>query len=113
MNYKQIGNKIREFRMEKNLTQEEFAEQIGISVSYVGQIERGQRKASIKTLESIGSRLEVPLPVLICELKEAEHISCIWNEKAEKLSVEDKKTMLIVFEMILDMLNANRKEERF
>jgi transcriptional regulator with XRE-family HTH domain len=53
MNYKQIGNKIREFRMEKNLTQEEFAEQIGISVSYVGQIERGQRKASIKTLESI------------------------------------------------------------
>ena len=106
MNYKQIGNKIRQFRIEKKLTQEEFAEEIGISVSYIGQIERGQRKASIQTLESIGSRLEVPLPILICELKEAEHISCIWNEKAENLSVEEKQTMLKVFEMILDMLNT-------
>jgi len=110
MNYKQIGNKIRQFRMEKNLTQEEFAEEIGISVSYVGQIERGQRKASIKTLESIGDRLEVPLPILICELKEAEHISCIWNEKAENLSSKEKQTMLTVFEMILDMLNTRKNK---
>jgi Predicted transcriptional regulators len=110
MNYKQIGNKIRQFRIERNLTQEEFAEEIGISVSYVGQIERGQRKASIQTLESIGSRLEVPLPILICELKEAEHISCIWNAKAENLSAEEKKTMLTVFEMILDMLNTRKSK---
>lgn len=78
-------------------------------MSYVGQIERGQRKATIKTLESIGSMLEVPLPVLICELKEAEHISCIWNEKAEKLSLEDKKTILTVFEMILEHAQFKKK----
>lgn len=99
-----------QFRIERNLTQEEFAEEIGISVSYVGQIERGQRKTSIHTLESIGSRLEVPLPILICELKEAEHISCIWNAKAENLSVEEKKTMLTVFEMILDMHNTRKNK---
>lgn len=111
MNYKQIGNKIRQIRTEKNLTQEEFAEEIGLSVSYLGQVERGQRKASIKTLEKIGETLDVPLAMLICELEEEEHINCIWKEKTQSLSKEEKKTMLKVFEMILDMLNTRKKKE--
>lgn len=37
--YKKIGLKIKQLREERNLTQNEFAEKIGISVSYLSKIE--------------------------------------------------------------------------
>ncbi|MEA5083656.1 hypothetical protein SDC9_190242 [bioreactor metagenome] len=81
MDYIQIGNKIRKFRVEKNFTQETFSEAIGISVSYWGQIERGQREASISKLESIAHALGVPLTALLSNLNEDKHISYIWRRK--------------------------------
>jgi len=105
-----VGSKIIYLRININLTQEEFSEEIGISVSYLGKIESGKRLASIKILERACEILNTPLSALLFDLEDVEYISCIWNKKTENLSVEDKKTMLTVFEMILDMLNANRTE---
>lgn len=110
IDYQKVGSKIRDLRINKNLTQEEFSEEIGISVSYLGKIESGKRLASIKTLERTCEILNTPLSTVLFDLEDVEYISCIWNKKTENLSVEDKKTMLTVFEMILDMLNANRTE---
>jgi transcriptional regulator with XRE-family HTH domain len=102
MNYQQIGNNIRKLRIEKTLTQETFSEAIGISVSYLGQIERGQRTPSISTLESIANTLEVPLSALLCNLTEEEKVSCIWKQKTENLSTKEKETLLKVLGMVLD-----------
>jgi len=110
MDYQQIGYKIRQSRTDRNLTQEEFAEEIAMSVAYVGQIERGQRKASVKTLEKIAERLDMPLTILICDLTDDEQINCIWKEKGETLTHEEKRKMLTVFEMILDLLNTHTKK---
>lgn len=55
MNYEEIGKKMKEIRISKNLSQEEFAEEIGITPSYLGQVERGQRKISLPTLEKISA----------------------------------------------------------
>lgn len=44
MDYKALGRRIREERLKRNLTQEQLAEAIEISNSYMGQIERGERK---------------------------------------------------------------------
>ena len=56
---KKVGIIIRELRLKAALTQEQFAERVGISWPYIGQIERGDRAPSIKTLEKIAKGLDV------------------------------------------------------
>lgn len=58
---KTLGTKIKKFRQDKKLTQEEVAEQIGVSSTYVGFIEQGQRTPSIKTADKIARALDVKL----------------------------------------------------
>lgn len=103
MDYQIIGNNIRKLRLGRNLTQETFSEAIGISVSYLGQLERGQRTPSISTLESIANALEVPLSALLCNLTEEEQVTCIWKQKTENLSTKEKETLLKVLGMVLDL----------
>ena len=48
-----IGERIREIREGMDLTQNKFSEMIDISSVFLGQIERGERSLSIKTLSKI------------------------------------------------------------
>lgn len=50
MDYKKLGNRIRDRRKELRITQEQLAENIEMSVAFVGHIERGTRKLSVETL---------------------------------------------------------------
>ncbi len=44
----ELGLRIKSLRTEKGLTQEKLAESLGISVEYVGKIERGKRTPSLE-----------------------------------------------------------------
>ncbi|MBR3763820.1 MAG: helix-turn-helix transcriptional regulator [Clostridia bacterium] len=59
IDYKDLGKRVRELRRASDLTQEELAEQCGISASFLGHIERGTRVASIETLVCICNTLRV------------------------------------------------------
>ena len=48
-----IGERIREIRENFNMSRERFAEMVGISDVFLGQIERGECSLSLKTLKSI------------------------------------------------------------
>lgn len=48
-----IGNKIRELRIEKNLTQEELANRAELSKGFISQLERNLTSPSIATLIDI------------------------------------------------------------
>lgn len=54
-----IGEQIRYYRTMRNLTQEEIAERIGSTGSYIGRIERGEKNVKIETLEKIADALKV------------------------------------------------------
>lgn len=60
-----IGQRIREEREEMGLSREEFAEIIGLSDYYVGQLERGERQMSLPVLVRVTSCLHVSLDYLI------------------------------------------------
>lgn len=53
MDYIRMGRMIKDERIRMNLTQEEMANAVGISASFMGHIERGSRVASIETIERI------------------------------------------------------------
>ena len=67
MRYKRIGLKIAYYRKKKGYTQADLAQQIGMSVSYLGQIERGNRgkSFSLETLYQIADALGVEINTLI------------------------------------------------
>lgn len=49
----EIGERIRKIRESMHMSRERFSENIDVSVVFLGQIERGERSLSIKTLSSI------------------------------------------------------------
>ncbi|MCM3006937.1 helix-turn-helix domain-containing protein [Priestia koreensis] len=61
------GRRIRAFRKLKGYTQESFAETLGVSVSIVGEIERGNRMPSAKFLDEAVNVLGITKDELIPE----------------------------------------------
>lgn len=67
MDYRFLGERIREERTKLGLTQEKLAESTGISDSYMGQIERGERSLSLDTLVNLTNRLGVTVNYLLSD----------------------------------------------
>jgi transcriptional regulator with XRE-family HTH domain len=59
-----FGNRIRQIRRARDLTQEEFAELIGISVDFLSLIERGINAPSFETIDQIAERLSMSVTAL-------------------------------------------------
>lgn len=65
LNYKEIGLRIRKRRLENKLTQENLAEKLDISPSYISEIERGTSICSLATITNIANILDINLELLI------------------------------------------------
>lgn len=53
LNNLEIGERIRKIREEMHMSRDTFSEKIDVSVVFLGQIERGERSLSLKTLSNI------------------------------------------------------------
>ncbi len=58
------GRRIRAYRKLKGFTQESFSKKLGVSVSIIGEIERGNRLPADDLLEQIGRTLNISLEEL-------------------------------------------------
>ena len=61
---KDFGNRLRTIRLERKLSQEKFAEHVGISVDFLSLIERGRNAPSFETIERMARRLRLPVMAL-------------------------------------------------
>lgn len=90
VDYKDLGKRVRTLRRTKNMTQEQLAEMLGISASFMGHIERGSRIASLDTLVTLCNVLKVsPHHLLSASLEDevAEHMpTSLTTEQRGKLS---------------------------
>lgn len=59
------GKRIRSLRAERDLTLKELASKAGISLGYLGDIERGRTNPSLETLNAIATALSIDPQVLI------------------------------------------------
>lgn len=56
-----FGKRLKKVRNQKNITQEHLAENIGLSVESISNIERGIHAPSFKTLEKLAQSLKIPV----------------------------------------------------
>ena len=63
-----IGNRIRELRTQTGLSQEKFAQKIGMDRTYFASVELGKRNISIVNIEKIANGLEISLSELFKDI---------------------------------------------
>jgi len=62
---KTLGRNLRAYRTERGLSQEEFAELLGVHRTYMGGVERGERNLTLRSVERIAQKIDVdPLELL-------------------------------------------------
>ena len=83
MDYKRLGERIREERLRLHLTQARLVEDVDISDTYMGAIERGERSLTLDTLVRLVNRLGVTVDYLLCrEDRRFLDISALSDEEA-------------------------------
>lgn len=80
-----IGERIRTYRKATGMSQNDLAQKVGMHYAYIGQVERGEKNMTIKTLCKISEALGVLPERLISGVGGTAEEE---NEKAESLSEE-------------------------
>jgi transcriptional regulator with XRE-family HTH domain len=62
---KSIGERIRELRLQKGISQEDLSNEAEVPLSQIGRIERGENNPTISTLFVIAQALQVDLKSLV------------------------------------------------
>lgn len=60
-----VGNRIRDLRKERNISQEDLANEAEIPLSQIGRIERGETNPTISTLYVLAQALKVDIKSLV------------------------------------------------
>jgi transcriptional regulator with XRE-family HTH domain len=61
---KRFGKRLRKLRRNKELTQEQLADMMSVSLNFIGQIERGESAPSFETMQKMADVLEVDISEL-------------------------------------------------
>lgn len=111
LDYKAIGTRVRRKRLDKNLSQFELANEIGVSNPHISNIERGKTKVSLPTLIDIANALETSLDELVCD-NVNESKSVFIREIAdeiERCNAEEVKIVTDVVKALTESLKIKRK----
>ena len=98
MFWENVGKRVRELRNERNLSQTEFGNMLGISGQYFGKIERGKMNISANLIVKICDITEVSADYILFGIIEPNRI-------AEALDGLSKEQIQIVLEIIKKVAN--------
>ena len=104
MDYVKLGEKIKKERMRNRLTQEMLAELADITSSYVGQIERGERKVTLSKLVRIANVLNVSVDYLLSDTTEltGDNLQAEIKNAMSNMEEKDKHMIIDIIKIIND-----------
>lgn len=62
-----LGRNLRRYREQRGLSQEDFADVVGVHRTYMGGIERGERNLTLKSVERLAATIGVEAVELLQE----------------------------------------------
>ncbi len=99
-----LGQRIRNYRTNQGLSQEKLAELSGCHPTYIGQIERGEKNATVESIEKIAAALNVSLSKLFEKIGIGEDGGRnIPLECYEFLSAKTKEEQEHIFRILMEM----------
>jgi len=104
MDYVKLGEKIKRERVHNRLTQEMLAEMAEITSSYVGQIERGERKVTLSKLVRIANVLNVSVDYLLSDTIDTidDDLEIEVKNAMNNMAEKDKKMVIDIIKIIND-----------
>ena len=100
-----IGELVREYRLSKELTQQELAEKSDLSLPFINLIENNRRNLSVDTLLKILSAMEIDPSDFFRPLSETSDDNL--QLLIEKIQLNKNRTEII--ELFLSILSLNEK----
>ena len=104
-----IGGRIRMYRTRKNLSQDALGEMAGLHGKYIGQLERGERNATLESIEKVARALDLPFEILF----ENIIVGGTQNEIPKRcydlltpLSLKEQKAILDLIEKAMEYRNV-------
>jgi len=104
-----IGERIRMYRTRKKISQDTLGEMAGLHGKYIGQLERGEKNATLESVEKVARALDLPFEVLF----ENIIVGGTQNEIPKQcydlltpLSLREQKAMLALIEKTMEFRNA-------
>ena len=98
-----IGQRIRNHRTKLGLSQERLAELSGCHSTYIGQLERGEKNATLESIEKISIALDLPLSKLFENLGGSKVINDIALFCYEFISAKSKDEQQQIYKILLEM----------
>ncbi len=63
-----FGEKVREERLKRGLSQEELAAKAGVHRTYIGMIERGEKNITLSNIKKVAEALDLKIEQLLINL---------------------------------------------
>ena len=110
LDYTKMGLRIRQVRKAKGWSQEALAKKVGISMSFLGHIERGSRIMSMETFVGICEALGVGADELLWGIAHpSESLLEIWDrsdQKASDIERQDSYSMYVrIMKSVAEIMN--------
>jgi transcriptional regulator with XRE-family HTH domain len=106
---KRVGERIRQLRKDKGLSQEQLAELSGLHTNYVGQAERGEKNLTIATLQKVVGGLGVSLEELFRYLDPMERKDAL-SQVVEMLSERSSEDQMMALGLLRSVFEWEQKK---
>lgn len=109
LDYKVIGDRIRKARIDNNLTQENLAEELDVSVAFISRIECGTTHVNLTRLSEICSILNIDEGQILngVSTDSKNYLSDEFNELMKSCPKETQKLIYDVAKLIIK--DSNKK----
>ncbi len=104
-----IGQRIRNYRTSQSLSQEKLAELSGCHPTYIGQVERGEKNATIESIGKISAALHVPLSQMFEKLGGGESTESIAFQCYEFVAGKSRAEQEHLYKVLLEMDNYKKQ----
>ena len=104
MDLKAVGQRIKDAREAKNLTQEELAALVNLSSTHVSVIERGLKATKLDTFVAIANALDVSADELLVDVV-AHSVTGVSNRLSDKISslpMKEQKKIIKVIQALIE-----------
>ncbi len=105
---RELGLRIRNYRKQKKISQEQLAEMCSLHPTYIGQVERGEKNVTIESLYKITSSLEISLSDLLQNIeffeKSTNPSQIALYHQISQLPVSTQEKVYSIFQEILRLL---------